>query len=43
MSNSKKRKPTKQKTKTEPSNKAVFTALISKASKPLKPKKKTKA
>lgn len=27
----------------EVTNKAVFTALISKASKPLKPKKKTKA
>ena len=42
MNNSKKPKPTKQKNKTEPSNKAIFNTLINKASRPLPPKKKTK-
>jgi len=36
-------KVNKKKIIQKPSNKAVFDALISKASKPLKPKKKTKA
>ncbi len=33
----------KEKTTQKPANKSVFNALISKASKPLPPKKKTKA
>lgn len=36
-------KADKKEIKQKPANKAVFNALISKASKPLKPRKKTRA